>query len=172
MTNHATRKFGNIDVEGELLSGELEHLVLLLVLRKEIDTRRSNASVRPEELKVESRALGLDSVVRVVRDWLQNAVLCACLLIGADIDWGSLSPVSAALCGVILLVHGMGKGVKDDVVGLLDTSPLVGAGVGGDLGMSLLCTLGVGCLSRNEAQAERDEEEPRGRCHFDCLEDN
>jgi len=104
--------------------------------------------------QAERRARGGHTVGRVIWDALHDAILRAGLDVRADVARGRVAPVAAVRVGVHL-VHGMGEGVKDDVVRLRAASLEVGAAVGSELGMDFWSIAGL--LSRGKTQKERKE---------------
>lgn len=101
---------GDIDVEGELVAEEVEHLVLGLGLH-EVDTRTDVGAVLVlgDELEVEAVAAGLDTVGGAVVSAVNAALGSAGEAAGAD---GSVPLVA------IVAVLGAGDGVGPSPVGV------------------------------------------------------
>lgn len=154
---HAARKAGGVDVEGELVAGELEHLILLLGLVQKVDSWADKLSVGENVLESQGRLIGRDTVGRVVGDTVHDAVFRAGLLGRAGGGVGLLAPVTAAILRSSSLVDGVSKRVEDDVVGLGLAAVLLAAAVGGDLGVHLLG--GTGLLGNSQpAEGETGRE--------------
>lgn len=128
---HAAGELGGVDVEGELVARQGEHLVLVLGLVEEVDARGDDSAVE-DVLQAEGSAIGGHAVDRVVWDTLNNAVLSARLLVGAGGGVWRVAPVTAVVT-VGSLVDRVGKRVEDDVVLLGLAAVLLGAPERGDL---------------------------------------
>lgn len=155
-TVHTAGQLGNVDVEGEFLAGQLDHLVLLLVGSEEVDSGAGH-SVLAVHVQGDGTALGRNTVVGVVVDALQDAVLRAGGLVRAGGGVGSLAPVSASLGGVVLLVDPVGGSIKHKGRLLRLAAALLGALPCGELGVDLGGGLADG-LSGSNSQEGRDNE--------------
>lgn len=116
----------------------MEHLVVLLALIQQVGPGARKLLVLAVEVHAQACAVGEDAMVLVVADGLENAVLRASLLIGANGRVGCTAKVAATLSGVVLLVDVVAIRVKDNVAVLSLTAALLGALVGGQLGLLLL----------------------------------
>lgn len=152
---HTAGQLGSIDVEGEFLVGQLDHLVLLLVGSEEVDSGAGH-SVLAVHVEGDGPALGGHTVVGVVVDALEDAVLRAGGLVRAGGGVGTFAPVAAALGGVVLLVDPVGGGVKDEGRLLGFAATLLGALPCCELGVDLGGGLADGLGSR-ETQEDRDD---------------
>ena len=134
---HATRQLRHIDVEGELLTSQLQHLVVLLALAQEIRPRALKLLVLAIEVHAQACTIGEDTIVLVVTDWLQDAVLRASLLVRAHGQVCPTTPVAATFGRVVLLVNRVDGSIEDNVAVLGFATSLLGTLVGGELGVLL-----------------------------------
>ena len=140
-TIHTARKLLSLNVERELSTGKLEHLILLLVLLKKVNTRRNRLAIS-QHLQTKSAARGSDTLglVRSQVHARELAVLGTCLLIRASLGVSGFTPVTTVLA--VGLADAMEFSVGDDVVCRLLAAARFGAAVGVDLGVHLLCLVG------------------------------
>lgn len=162
---HAARKLGDINIKGELSSGELQHLVLLSILLKKVDARSQEGTIGSQLLEEQGIPIGLDSKLGVVRETMLHALLLAGFDIRAGSGIRSLTPDTTVILGGAGLVDGMVERVEDDLVGLLDTTIGLCALPGGDLGVNLW--VAVGGLGGGEAD-EKGTDERKGGARHDC----
>lgn len=164
-TVHSARKLGEIDGESKLLTGQLEHVVLLAVLVQEVGTRADGGQVGiSQHVEVEGASLSLDTKSGIVGngETLNQAVLSAGLLVGADgCVWRSTPNTTAELWGILLelAVHVL---VEHDVGGLSLAAILLGALVGGESRVLFAGT--SGSLSSDESSAQEHGNKKR-----ECL---
>lgn len=159
---HTARQLGDVDIEGEFATSQLEHLVVLLVLLQEVDSGADQLAVLAQLPEGERGSVSVDAVLAVVFERLEDAVLCASLFVRADVGRRSLAPVAAALLGSILLVDVVGERVEHNVACLRLAATALGALESGELGVVLPLALD-GSLGRDEGETEEDETE-EGRC--------
>jgi len=93
---HAAGQLGGLDIKGELDAREPEHLVLLLRLIEQVDTRGDEASVE-ELLHAQARSVGGDAELAVVGNAVHDAVFSAGLGRRAGRGIGLLAPVAAVM---------------------------------------------------------------------------
>lgn len=153
---HTARQLGDIDVEGKLLAGQLEHLVVLLALVEKVRSGARELLVLAVEVHAQACAVGEDTIVLVVADGLEDAVLRAGLLIGAYSRVRCTTPVAATLGGVVLLVDVVACRVEDNVAVLSLAAALLGALVSGQLGLLLLAL--AERLGRSNSQESRRDD--------------
>lgn len=113
-TIHAAWQVRSIHIESELLVGQLDHLVVLLVRRQKVHSGAGDAAVAVVHVQGERASLGSDATGSVIVISLQDAVLRACLLVRARGGVGRAPPVSASLRSVVLLVDPVGSRIKHD----------------------------------------------------------
>lgn len=146
------RELRHVNVEGELLVQELEHLVLGLAAH-EVDTR-ADVGAR-DELQSERVAGGRDAVSTLVVGTVEGAVLRASDTVGTERGVPFITGVAVRVSA---------DGVEPAPVGVEDNSRVLGdaasagrALLGRELGVGLGC-LGAGLLAVHHS-GEREREE-------------
>ena len=147
---HAAWQLCGVDIECELVPGEVGHLVLLLGRVEKVDARRHNAAVA-DLLHPETIAIGCHAVLAVVGDTIHDAILGASLDRRAGRSVGLAAPV-AAVERVGRLVDGVRKRVEDQVVGLVLAAARLGAPLRDELGVHFGACAGL--LGADEAHKE------------------
>lgn len=101
----AAANVGDIDIKGELIPEEIEHLVVVIVLH-EINTRANVGAIRmlSDELQAERIAVRLNAVGALIVGAVDTALLSTGLAIGADalVPGGPLVAVGGSFNGVPL----------------------------------------------------------------------
>jgi hypothetical protein len=158
---HATRQLGDIDVKGEFFASQLQHLVVLLVLGEQVQSRASNVAAGTKQIQFQSTSRGFHAVRRVVLNTLDDAVLGASSLVRAHF-WVNSRAGRASERRVVLLVNVVGARVGNEGCVPRLATPSLGALPGGEFGVFL--GRFAWCLSGGETQEGRHEE--RVRCHW------
>lgn len=155
-TVHAARKLGEVDLDADFVARQLEHLILLLVLFEEIESRAHHVAILVELRHVKLVPSGGDTILRIVADALDDAVLGAGLRIGADGDVGCIAPVSAVVAGVVQLMDRVGERVQDKGAVLLYATATVGAFPGLQPWVHFFGL--AGSLCRHKTKKEKDDD--------------
>jgi hypothetical protein len=156
-TIEATRKLGDIDVKGELLVKEVEHLVVVVVLH-EVDTGADvGALALGDELQGESVAAGGDTIGRLVVTAFQGTLRSAGRSVGAD---SGVPGVATVAVGVAVSdVNPSPVGVEGDRGAALGRAATASALLPGKLGVDFGGNV-TGQL-RKGSGSEREREESR-----------
>jgi hypothetical protein len=103
---------GNIDIEGEFVAEESEHLVGIIVLH-EVDTAADVLAILVllDELEAELVTAGLDAICRLILGAVNAALLSAGGTVGAD---GGIPFVTGVTVGSLLGVSPSPVGVDDN----------------------------------------------------------
>lgn len=124
----ATSEVRNIDIKGELLVLQAEHLVLG-VIGHEVDSASDVLlGARGHELEREGVTSAVDTIGTRVVSTLQSAVACACCGIGAELRIPGVSGVAVGVAS--FRVEPTPVGVEDDL-GLLSSATAGGTPLGG-----------------------------------------
>jgi hypothetical protein len=161
-TVHATWQLGNVNIKGKLLTRQVKHLVVLLILGQKIDTRSDKVTGLCELPQVQTGALCGDTKLGVVAHSVHDTVGLTRLDIWTGSGVGSVAPVTAVVLRGIDLEDWVSEAIKNDGRVLLSATTINGA---------LPCLesrVNLGSISRvlrkGKAREERDNSWKR-RCH-------